>query len=98
MARAPDVVAVLGRHGLTPGPAGFVQEDVEAAIAARGWRVEIDERLPRRYGYQATPHFEALIFASLPLDQGVRLRSRTARGRGETAAAALAQALAKLLA
>jgi hypothetical protein len=98
MPHIPDVIGTLAQHDLAPGANGFVVEDLEAAIAARGWRVEIDERQPRRYGYQATPHFEALIFASLPLDQGVRLRSRTARGRGETAAAALAQALAKLLA
>lgn len=98
MARSPDVVAVLARQGIAPGPAGFDLADLEAAIAARGWRVELDERPLRRYGYSATPHFEALIFASPPLGQTARLRSRTARGRGDTEAAALAQALAKLLA
>jgi hypothetical protein len=98
MPRIPDVVGVLAQHGLAPGPNGFALEDLEAVIAAHGWRVEIDERPPVRDGYQTTPHVEALIFASVPLDQAARPRSRMARGRGDTRAAALAQALAKLLA
>src|SRR5689334_24638269 len=51
MARTPNVVDVLVRHGLAPGPDGFVQADLEAAITARSWRAEVDERQPVRSGY-----------------------------------------------
>lgn len=98
MPRTPNVVAVLGQHGLTPGPDGFVRADLEAAIAARGWRADVDERRPVRYGYQRRPHFDAVVVAAAALGNPTAGTLRLARGRGESEAAALAQALAKLLA
>jgi hypothetical protein len=93
MPRTPDVVGILTDHGLAPGPEGFVLADLDAAVAARGWRSEVDERPPIRFGYRVTPQFGAVVFAPEP-----GRAPRMTRGKGDTAATALAQALAKLLA
>jgi hypothetical protein len=93
MTRNPDVAGILAQHGLVPGPEGFVLTELEAVIAAHGWRADVDEREPSRSGYHRTPQFGAVVFTRTSVGGGFR----QVRGRGDTATAALAQALAKLL-
>lgn len=63
-------------------------------LAAHGWRAEVAEGEPVQSGYRRTPQFGAVVFTRASAAGG----ARHMRGRGETAAAALAQVMAKLLA
>ena len=86
---------VLARHGIQPGPGGYGLMTLEATAAARGWSHRTEERAPsasRRGRYQA------LVFARGAPGADPRFAPLlTARGRGETEEAALAQALARML-
>ena len=95
MRTRPDVPAVLARHGLVPGPAGFALWELAAAAAARGWGWGVepvaDSRPLRR-------PFRALVFAPAPAGRRPGATSLSARGRGATEEEALAEALARMLA
>ncbi len=86
---------VLARHGIEAGPGGYGLLTLEATAAAHGWSHRTEERTPgspRGRRYQALVYFRGAPGADprfAPL--------LTARGRGETEEAALAQALARML-
>jgi hypothetical protein len=98
MTRNPDIAGILAQHRLAPGPDGFALADLEAVVAAHGWRADVAERPLVRSGYHRTPHFAAVVFAPVAPAQALASPPRLLRGNGATAAAALAQALAKALA
>ena len=96
MPALPDVAAVLAGHGLAPGPDGYALAELEGMAEARGWRCAVEDvERPTRW-----TRYRARVW--LPTDpvgpRGTRrAMTLTARGRGTTAAGALAQALAKAL-
>jgi CheY-like chemotaxis protein len=91
LAVAPEAAAVLTAHGLTPGPDGFAPADLEALAEARGWRAVVETK------DRPTAHvrFRAMVWD--PGGGGRYTFTRSVRGHGPTAGAALAGALASAL-
>jgi len=97
MPRSVDVAAVLAVAGLEPDPDGYDPAALAAAIEGRGWRWSVE---PRAGSPPNRPRYRALVVAPShwPTAGGGQGATTAARGRGATAGAALAQALAHLLA
>jgi hypothetical protein len=94
--RIPEVAAALGAIGLAPGPAGWDEAALVAAIEGRGWGWSVEPATGRHGG---APVFRALVFAPAPrLVAGRVPTAPHGRGRGATEADALARALAWMLA
>lgn len=83
--RRRDVPGVLARHGIDPNANA---EELAAALAARGWRVSVEEDAGSRQ-----PRWRALAFRRQA--EGGIVASR--RASGATAAAALARLAAAVL-
>jgi hypothetical protein len=92
-----DVAAALAALGLTPGPSGYDLVALAAAVEGSGWGWSVEPRIGTRPG---PARFRALVFMAggggFPIGRAVG--SRSSRGQGPTEAAALAQALARMLA
>jgi hypothetical protein len=95
--RIPEVAAILGAIGLAPGPAGWDEAALVAAVEGRGWGWSVEPAAGRHGG---APLFRALVFDPAPRHEeaGRVLTAPHGRGRGATEADALALALARMLA
>ncbi len=95
MPHRPDAPAVLASHGIEPGPGGYDLGTLSATIAERRWQYCTEAR---DLGYRGSGRYRALVFVR---GEGIADSSfvtmLAARGQGETEAAALAQALARML-
>jgi len=97
MPKSIDVAAVLAAVGLLPGAGGYDPTALVAAIEGRGWRWSVE---PRAGSPPTRRRYRALVVAPSHwlTAGGGQCATTAARGQGATEAAALAQALAKLLA
>jgi len=98
-----DVHGILGAHGITAGPDGYRLLDLEAVIAARGWRCMIVPVSAHPAGRNPKKRFRAMVMASghdaVSDDRRSKLLGmRHTRGIGASETAALALALARMLA
>ena len=96
MLKIVDAAAVLAAAGLEPGPDGYDPTALVVAIEGRGWRWSVE---PRAASPPNRPRYRALVVAPSRWSpaSGGHGATPSARGRGATEAAALAQALAHLL-
>ena len=83
--------AALVDRGVLLGPAGDDAAALAAAIAARGWHVTVEDLAPSTGGRQ---RYQAMVFRFAAGSSPLHV---SGRGRGATAVAALAKALARLL-
>ena len=96
MLKKVDAAAVLAAAGLEPGPDGYDPTALVAAIEGRGWRWSVE---PLAGSPPTRRRYRALVVAPTRRSPASDPHGATptARGRGATEAAALAQALAHLL-